>query len=383
MSETMELAVVNAQSAVEIFTKGGLDSLLAGIEQKVRAMPLDVSTSAGRDEIRSVAYKVARTKTALDSEAKKLTEGWRISTAQVNAERKRSQERLDALAEEVRSPLTEFEGREKVRIAAHEAALAEFSGLLGMLRSHPNMEASLLEDHQRDLAALNTGRNWEEFSNRATKQRAELTAYLAERITARKKFDADQSELARLRKEEAERLVRERDERLKAEAAEKARAEAGRIAKEAADAEARRVIEAAQKEQERVRLEAEKVRAEHERAQIQAEALRKKEEAARLLAEKRATEAEAAKKASELKAAKDLELAKEKSRRDSEAAVAKERERIAAERKAEEVARSKREADEKLRAKIRDEIAADLDLHAGRVVEAILEGKIRHVKVIF
>ena len=109
MSETMELAVVNAQNAVQIFTQGGLNAILDGIEAQVRAKALDGSTAAGRDEIRSLAYKVTRTKTALDSEAKKLTEGWRTSTAQVNAERKRAQERLDALADEVRAPLTVFE----------------------------------------------------------------------------------------------------------------------------------------------------------------------------------------------------------------------------------------------------------------------------------
>jgi hypothetical protein len=40
MSETMELTVVNAQNAVQIFTGGGLDAILAGIEGQVRAWRL-------------------------------------------------------------------------------------------------------------------------------------------------------------------------------------------------------------------------------------------------------------------------------------------------------------------------------------------------------
>lgn len=44
----MELAVIDAQNAVQIFTGGGLEAILSGIEAKVRAMRFDISTEAGR-----------------------------------------------------------------------------------------------------------------------------------------------------------------------------------------------------------------------------------------------------------------------------------------------------------------------------------------------
>ena len=72
MTEQMELAVIDAQNAVQIFTGGGLNAILDGIEAKVRAIPLDPSTAPGREEIRSVAYRVVRTKTLLDTEGKRL-----------------------------------------------------------------------------------------------------------------------------------------------------------------------------------------------------------------------------------------------------------------------------------------------------------------------
>lgn len=413
MAESMELAVVTPQNAVEIFTKGGLSAILDGIEAKVRSVVLDGSTPSGRDDIRSLAYKVARTKTALDAEAKKLTEGWRDSTKKVNEERKVAQERLEALADEVRAPLTAFESKEKTRVAAHESALAEL-----FLYSSLPTQATVDELFGKilEFSALHTERNWEEFSGRAGKQRSEIEAYLNDRLDARTKFDADQAELARHRKEEAERLVREREERLKAEAAESARITAERRAKEAADAEAARVIAAAKAEQERVQVEADRVRAEHERAQKEAEAARKKEQDARELAERRAAEAESAriealrkaesdkrtaeearvaafrkaaaeKRAAELKAADDLKEAQEKAARDAEAAVERERERIERGRKAAEEVRIKREADEKHRSKIRAEIMADI---AGfeklanapeAIINAIMNGKVRHVRV--
>ncbi len=395
MSESTELAVVNAQNAVEIFTKGGLAGILDGVEKKVRAMSLDASTATGREEIRSVAYKVTRTKTALDAEAKKLTEGWRAATSQVNSERKVAQERLEALAEEVRAPLTAFENKEKNRIAGHEAAIAEMNGLLEMLRAHPNMEAGLLVDHREDLAVLHADRQWEEFDARAKKLRSEIFQYLEGRIDARLKFDHDQEELARLRKEEADRKVREHEAKLKAEAAEAARIEAERKAKEAADAEAKRVIEAAQAEQKRVAAEAERVRVENERQQSEAEAARKREQDAREQAEKRAQEAEAARIAAANKAEADriaaeerrvaeLKAAQEKAKKDTEAAVAKEKARVEAQRKTEAEAQAKREADEKNIARIRKEIGEDLtkwSLHD--LVAAIMDGKVRNVRVIF
>lgn len=366
-TETMDLVLVDAQNAVQIFTGGGMSAILDGIEAKVRAIPLDPSTASGREEIRSVAYRVARTKVALDNEGKKLTEGWREATKKVNEERKRAIDRLEALGEDIRKPLTDFENKERNRVAAHEAALKQITGLVEMLKTYPDMSLELLEDHQRDLSQLLVGYEWEEFTTRATAARTEAERYLGERMDARKKWEVEQEELARLRREEAERIQRERDERLKAEAAEKARLEAERKAQEAAD-QALRESEAA--------------------ARRAAELLRAEEEA-KIEAEKRAKAAEEAAVAAKKKADAELAAAKEKAKRDAEAAAAREREKIERERKAAEEARMKREADEKLREKIRSEIREDLREHALQVdglrsvVDAIMDGKVRHVKVVY
>jgi hypothetical protein len=378
---SLELTVIDAQNAVQIFTGGGMAAILDGIEAQVRAIKLDPSTATGRDEIRSVSYKIARTKTALDAEGKKLTEGWREATAKVNAERKKSADRLEALQDEIRKPLTDYENKEKSRVATHEAAISEITGMLAMLQASPNMSLDLLLDHQRDFVSM-PGRQWEEFSQRAQSARAELYKYLFDRIEARKRYEVEQEELTRLRKAEAERQQRERDERMKAEAAEAARLAAERKAKAEADAEAKRVIAAAEAERRRVNEEANRIRLENERQQRAAEDARKHEESAKLAAEKRAKDAEAARIASESKAAADLKAAREKAKRDAEAAVVKERERVERERKAEADARAKREADEALRLRIRAEILEDLN-SATTPVDAIMDGRVRHVKVVY
>lgn len=386
MGETtaLELASITSQNAVEIFTKNGLDAILDGVEAKVRAVSLDPSTGSGREVIRSLAYKIARTKTALDAEGKKLTEGWRTATALVNAERRKSTERLDALAEEVRKPLTDFEDKEKSRVAGHEEAIAEIVGIVSMLGKYPGMSLDNLLFQQSDLRHLHSGRDWQEFLLRAQSVRTEAEKYLSGRIEARKRFEVEQEELARLRKAEAERLQHERDEKLKADAAEKARVEEQRKAKEAADAEAKRVIEAAETERKRVEAKANLVRLENERQNRESEAARQKEEQAKFAAEKRAKDAEAATLAAQEKAARDLKESEARAKREAESAAQRERNRIEAENKASEAERQKREADEQLRLQVHLDIANDCaEKSANEIAAAIMNGKVRHVRVVF
>jgi len=354
-STTMELELIKPESAIVVFTGGGLGAILDRIEATVRAIPLDCSTAAGRDHIRSVAYRVARTKTTLDAEGKKLTEEWRKNTTQVNVERKKLVDRLDALAEDVRKPLTEFENKEKRRIAAHEEALETLTGMMLMLPSYPDMPVKLLEEHLIDFSNMQPGRDWEEFTERVAKVRHETSVYLIGRIESRKKYDADQAELARLRQLEAERVQRERDEAIARAAAETARIQAERKAQEEAEAEKRRVAAEGEVERKRVAAESEKARLEHERIQREAKEAAEKE---RIRNERIQREIE-------------------------ERRIVEERAKVAA-----EDARLKREADVKHKAKIHLEIAEDLcefdgEDTAEQIADAIMEGKIRNIKVIF
>jgi len=399
-TEQMELMTLNAQNAVQIFTGGGMAAILDGIEAKVRSIPLDPSTATGREEIRSVAYQVARTKVALDAEGKKLTEGWREATKKVNEERKKATERLDALGEEIRKPLTDFENKDKIRVAEHEEALQDITGLHALVAASPDLSIVMLERYLIDLRSAGPDRNWEEFSARAKSAREEAEKYIVKRLEERKRYEVEQEELARLRREESERLQRERDEKLKSEAAEKARLEAERKAQEEAERirleneRAAQAAEAARVREEQAKKAAERRAADAEAARIAAEKKREDERvAAEVRAKEAALKAERDRKAAEQKAAADLKAAKEKAKRDAEAAAAREREKIEQERKQAEADRIKREADEAHKDKIRGEITDDIysygmfdpefpdRLHA--TVDAIMNGNIRNVKVIF
>lgn len=386
----MSTALTNIETlkAVEVFSKeGGLDPILQEIEKEARSLVLDASTNKGREEIRSIAHKITRSRTTLFKMAKDLTEEWRDSTKKVNAERARMEEFLKKLEEEIRAPLTEFEDKEKNRVVDHEAAIAFIEGQK-VFETDPTVE----ELQSRIDYINNDTRDWEEFSNRAGRAKQDSLDFLTKKRDALVKYQEEQAELARLRKAEEERLQKEREETIAKEAAEKARLEAERVAKEAAEKEAARVKaaqEAADKKAREEKEAAEKKAAEEKVAREKAEQDKKD-------AEERAAKAEADRIAAAEKAAADAKAAEERAEREKkeaeEAATKREQERQAAEKKAEEDAAAKREADLAHRKKINNEAKEDMEKAvadtdgtdpAKAIIIAIANGQIRHVRITY
>lgn len=355
MTETMELAVVKPLTAQMVFVPGGVDDILNKITNEVRAHKPDISTEAGRAAIASLAYKVARSKTALDEMGKGLVTEWKAKAGAVDAERRTIRDRLDSLKDEVRKPLTDWENADKLRIEAHEKAIQDLQALLDFGGEEPTV---LQLQHRIDILAARPDRQWDEFAQRGAEARAFVGNRLFDLHAAAVTREAERAELERLRAEQIAREQKERDDRIAAEAAERAR-----IAAEAkAKAEAEEA--AARTEQERQRLQREKD-AERERAE-------RAEIAAREAAEK---------------AERDRKAAEAKAERDRIAAVEAEQKRHADILAAEKAATAKREADKKHRAKINNEVLAAL-AQAGisepdgkTIIGLIASGNCPHVKI--
>lgn len=343
-----ELALIEIKNPLEVFsTPKGLDAVIDKIEAEVKNIDRDISTEEGRNNIRSIAFKLAKSKTALDKMGKDLTENQRKQIELVNTERKRAWERMEVLQHEIRQPLTDWENAEKDRVALHESALSYINDL-GIFEGEPTT-AQIFERIKRFTALA--PRKWDEFEARYTYTVKTLSDGLAARLEASQKRDAEAAELERLRREEAERKQKEHEARIAAEAT--------KAAEEKATKEA----------------EAERIRTE------------KAIQDAKDVAEK----AERDRMAAIAKAESDRKAAEEKAKRDSEAAVIRERERVEAAKKAEDAETAKREADTAHRKKINNEalnaINAVLDASksdmARGIVEAIAKGQIPHVKIIY
>jgi len=262
-----EIVVIEALKPLDVYgATTQADAIIEKVRQEAAKAGKDVSTQAGRDAIRSMAHKIARSKTALDKMGKELTEDWMKKKKAVDAERKRIWQAMEELQVEVRQPLTDFENAEKQRIRDREERIALINSLSSFDISGP--EQGQIRENISSLEGA-ADFDWQEFKARAESAiattREKLEAMLAERI----KHDAEQEELARLRREAEERERKERDERLQREAAERATAEA--------EARHKKEIERVRKEEEErqeakeraVRLEreaAEKKRREEEEA---------------------------------------------------------------------------------------------------------------------
>lgn len=262
MSTGTDLIAVETLKPAEVFVPGGVEKIICTVEAVVRATALDATTEEGRGAIKSLAYKIARSKTALDDMGKDFVAELKRATGVVDADRRTIRDRFDALRDEVRKPVDDWEAAESKRIDAHVAELATLKDLCQFDTPEPTVEAI---DARIAEATRLQARDWQEFAERGgdlltrvlptltalrktVVQRAEERAEL-ERL---RKAEAERAEAARLQleregQEQLARALQEREEQIAREAreAEQRRQEQ---AVEAAERREREAVEAAQRE---------------------------------------------------------------------------------------------------------------------------------------
>lgn len=332
MSEIMDLVVIEKKNAMAVFTNNDqLDPLIEAIEKEARSLVPDVTTKKGRDAIASMAHKVARSKTYIDNAGKDLVAELKALPKQIDESRRVVRERLDALKDEVRRPLTEWEA-EQERIKAEEAMNALHVEALAMNEEFDRQLAARIEsDHEMAL----------------------LMNDAFDREQAEKKAEAERQRIAR-----EEEIARQAEEKAKREAAEKAQ---------------REIDAAAAREREAILA---KERAERERIEAQQRAEREQREAA----ERAEREKQAAVEAERRKAQEEADRIRREAEQREQARLAEEK------RKADEQAR--READVKHRKTVGTEIVkallANTSLSRDQAIEvltAIKDGNIPHTGI--
>ncbi|AYL05338.1 hypothetical protein [Enterobacter kobei] len=356
MSEVTDLVVIEKQNAMAVFTtKEQLDPIIEAIEKEARSLVPDVSTRKGRDAIASMAHKVARSKTYIDNAGKDLVAELKALPKQIDESRRIVRERLDALKDEVRKPLTDWENAESARKDALQQRLADLRSLADVIDSVGNYLPSVeIQQRIESAKAVALDESWQEVAAEAGVAKDATIQQLEAALIVAKQREHEAAELERLRKEAEEKARLEREENIRREAAERARRDAEAMHKAEIEAAARREAE-------------EKARAE--------------------LAERQRVEAEQ-------RAAREKQEAEERARREKEEAVAAERRRqeeaeaarLAEEqRKAEEEAR--RAADKEHRRTVNRRVYADLiaqgipEEFAQKAVLAIAGGKVQHAHI--
>lgn len=332
MSEIMELVVIEKKNAMAVFTNNDqLDPLIELIEKEARSLVPDVTTKKGRDAIASMAHKVARSKTYIDNAGKDLVAELKALPKLIDESRRVVRERLDALKDEVRRPLTEWEA-EQDRIKAEEAMNALHAEALEMnIKFDQELAAKFEADHEMALL----------MDKDIDRERADKAA------------EAERQRIAH-----EEEIKRQAEEKAKREAAEKAQREI-----EAAAAREREAILA-------------KERAERERIEAQQRAEREQREAA----ERAEREKQAAVEAERRKAQEEADRIRREAEQREQARLDEEK------RKADEQAR--RESDVKHRKAVGTEIVkallANTSLTREQAIEvltAVKDGRIPHTGI--
>ncbi len=343
--ETNALAVINEKNVVQFFAEKGLDPVLEKIREEVASFKPDMTTETGRAAIASFAFKIAKMKNRMDDLGKQLVSGIKQQAKVIDAERSRAWDVIEALQHQVRKPLTEWEEKEKQRVANHKSTLDSISGSLAL-----PINVSIAEIESR-LVALSTfvGKDFEEFSDLTNQTLNNAIEQLTFKLDAMKKAEADRLELVRLQQAEEDRKRKEREEEIARDAAAKAK-------KEAED-----------------KAETDRIAAE-KKAKDEADA---------------SANREAAEKARADKAEADKAAAIEQARIEKEAAVAAERKRADDEKKKSDDEAAAREKDKKHKAKINNEALAALSAITGaeasakKIIEAIAKSQIPHVKITY
>ena len=332
MSEITDLVVIEKKNAMAVFTNNDqLDPLIEAIEKEARSLVPDVTTKKGRDAIASMAHKVARSKTYIDSAGKDLIAELKALPKQIDESRRVVRERLDALKDEVRRPLTEWEA-EQERIKAEEAMNALHAEAL-VMNENIDLQRAVQFEADHEMALL--------MDKDIDRERADKAA------------EAERQRIAR-----EEEIKRQAEEKAKREAAEKAQ---------------REIDAAAAREREAILA---KERAERERIEAQQRAEREQREAA----ERAEREKQAAVEAERRKAQEEADRIRREAEQREQARLAEEK------RKADE--QERREADVKHRKTVGTEIVkallANTSLSRDQAIEvltAIKDGNIPHTGI--
>jgi chromosome segregation ATPase len=256
--------VADPDRLLEIFKDAPkLEAIYSRIEKMALGLVADVTTKEGISQIKTCARQIASVKAKIDDAGKKVKAELNKLPLVIDENRRKFREKMEALQEEIRRPVTEIEEREKEieDIKATHLAVA-MSG------------SAIIKQQLEKVKAIElTAEKWKESLAKAEKAVAGEISALNLMIGEAEKREEEARELEELRKkkEEADRIISEQkikeeaERRAKAEAEARAAAEKARLEREKEEAERR----AAEAEKARKEAQERAERAEMERKAVE------------------------------------------------------------------------------------------------------------------
>ncbi|CAE6906083.1 conserved protein of unknown function [Pseudomonas marincola] len=247
---------ISEENAPAIYVAGGLSQFFDAVKAEVTTEVPDVSTRKGRERIASLAAKVSKSKTAVEKPGRDYLRKLKEMPKVVEAELREFVTAMDALRDETRQPLTEWQAAEDARIDSHQAVIDELNERGAEAGTYT---ADYVRGSIATVEAMIIDENLEEFEAEAHRAKEKALTALRAALAAREKQEAEQAELEELRRKQAEQEQKDREARIAQEAADQARrdAEAASQAERDAAANRERDLQLQAERAERERLEGE------------------------------------------------------------------------------------------------------------------------------
>lgn len=283
---------IGEETAPAVYVQNGLKPFLQMIKDEVCGEVPDLSTVKGRERIASLAFTVSKRKAAVEKPGRDYLRKIKELPKVIEAELREFVRDADALRDEIRKPLTDWEAAELARKDKHVDGIQSIKDL-AFFEESPT--ATHVADIIAQLELVAISDTWEEFLAEAAQVKDETLAKMRALLAERTQYEADQAELAQRRAEAEAQAQRDRDAEIARLAAEQAQRQAEERAKAERDAAARREQElldqaaAAQRATEQAARDAEAT-AERQRLQLELQAEQSRAAAAQAKADQLAAE---------------------------------------------------------------------------------------------
>lgn len=264
MNELMEINIAPSQ-APAIYGHNKLSAYVDNARAAVAGEVPDLTTRKGRERIASLAAMVSKSKVAVEKPGRDYLKQLKAKVKPIEEELRTFVTEMDALRDQIRRPLTEYEAAEAARLELYRGKLRRFETLAIAAGLTADEYRALIAEVEADMPSD----DWGDYQLEGERLREIALNHLTASLESRIQFDADQAELTKLREEAearrkqeaAEQATREAEARGRQEAqaaieaAERARTEAIERAKRAEQEAAEREAQAAERERQRIAAE--------------------------------------------------------------------------------------------------------------------------------
>ena len=174
--------------------------VVEAIEQQAGSIVFDITTKLGQETCRKISATVAKAKTAIDNAGKTKKEEYTVFTKRIDSDRNLAKNRLQALQDAIRQPLTDMENAEKQRKEMLENRLNNLENYFDVY----TVTSAAVGDAITALQNTLIDESWEEYQSIAAAKKAQELDRLQTLFTQTQQREADAAELAALRAAQAE-----------------------------------------------------------------------------------------------------------------------------------------------------------------------------------